>query len=93
MDVNRDSELMEKAILGKDAEEFINSEIGKYIVKRVDQERFEAVELLKEVSPWRKNRIRDLQNLIWRCDTFKGWLAEIIISGQQATQVLDQQQE
>ena len=88
-----DKELLEKAVLGKDAEDFIQSELGKTIIKMIEEERVEAVEKLKEVSPWRKNRIRDLQNQIWRCDSFKGWLAEIVIGGQQAMSVLDQQSE
>lgn len=88
-----DKELLEKAVLGKDAEDFIQSELGKTIIKMIEEERVEAVEQLKDVSPWRKNKIRVLQNQIWRCDSFKGWLAEIVISGQQAMSVLDQQSE
>jgi len=35
--------LKAEAILGKDAEEFISSELGRYIVERIEQEKAEAI--------------------------------------------------
>ena len=87
MDVNA---LKAEAILGKDAEEFIQSELGRYIIGRVDQEREEAVQKLTKTFAWRRDRIRDLQNQIWRCDTFKSWLADMVIRGKAAIDLLEQ---
>jgi hypothetical protein len=82
--------LRAEAILGKDAEEFISSELGRYIIGRVDQEREEAVQQLCKTWSWRRNRIRELQNQIWRCDTFKSWLADMVVRGKSAIDLLEQ---
>lgn len=82
--------LRAEAILGQDAEEFIESELGRYIIGRVDQEREEAVQKLCTTSVWRRNRIRELQNQIWRCDTFKSWLADMVVRGKSAIDLLEQ---
>lgn len=87
---NTDVETLKaEAILGRDAEEFIVSELGKYIVARVDQEREAAVVNLLKTNAWRRRRIQELQNQIWRCDTFKSWLGDVVIRGKQAISVLE----
>lgn len=85
--------LIAEAILGKDAEEFINSDIGQYMIGAAEQEAQEAYESLKGVSPWRRRRIQELQNRIWKAESFKVWLAELVTSGRQAMDALDGQPE
>lgn len=81
--------LLAEAMLGRDAEDFINSDIGRYLLGRAEQEAAEAAELLAKVSPWRRNRIRQLQNEIWRAQSIKGWLAEMVTGGKAAFHALD----
>jgi hypothetical protein len=83
--------LLAEAILGKDAEEFISSELGRFILGRCDQEIQEAQDLLAVVSPWRRNRIRQLQNQVWRAKSLRSWLIELINSGRMAEQALEDQ--
>ena len=83
--------LMAEAILGRDAEEFLNTELGQYLMGRCEQEIQEAQELLSEVSPWRKRRIRDLQNQVWRARSLKTWLAELIANGKAAEAALEEE--
>lgn len=83
--------LMAQAMLGKDAEEFASSPVGEYLLGRARQEADEALALLKSVSPWRRNRIRDLQARVWRAESVESWLAELIVEGQQAIRVIDEQ--
>lgn len=91
MDSDRShEELVAEYSLGKNSEEFIESELGRYIIGRVDQERSDAVEKLINTPSWRWITIRELRNEIWRCDTFKGWLADCVIRGKQALELLDQ---
>ena len=82
--------LVAEAVLGRDAEEFLRSDIGRYIVGRCQQEVAEAHALLTTVSPWRRNRIRQLQNQAWRAQSVQGWLVELIQQGRQAEQALSQ---
>lgn len=83
--------LYAEAMLGKDAEEFIGSDLGRYMIGRAEQEEREAVELLATVWPWRRRRITELQNRIWRARQFKGWLVELYQIGKQAIDQLETQ--
>lgn len=78
-----------EAMLGKDAEEFLSSDVGRYMLARAEEEEREAMEALATVWPWRRNKIRQLQAAIWRARSFKGWIAEMITMGRQALQQLE----
>jgi hypothetical protein len=84
--------LMAEAILGRDAEEFLNTELGQFILGRCEQEIQEAQAQLSRVSPWRRNRIRQLQNEVWRAQSVKQWLGELIANGKAAEASLDEQE-
>lgn len=83
--------LFAEAILGRDAEEFFNTDIGRYLIGRCDQEIDEAQELLSRVSPWRRRRIQDLQNQIYRAKSLKDWVAELISNGKAAEALLEEE--
>ena len=84
-------ELFAEAMLGKDAEEFIQSEIGQFLIGCAEQEIAEASEQLKRVHPWRTRRIRELQNQVWRAESFQTWLAELVMRGKQALQSIEEE--
>ena len=86
------AELLAEAVIGKDAEEFFASDLGQVMIGRAEQEYAEALEGLRTVDAENAKAIRDLQNQAWRAESFKGWLAEIIISGKQALETLDAQE-
>lgn len=73
-----------EAILGKDAEEFCRSELGQYVIGRSKQEKLEAQEELSKVYPWRRRKIQELQNRVWRAESIQSWLVELILNGQNA---------
>lgn len=81
--------MMAEAILGRDAEEFLASELGRYIIGRCEQEVDAAQDQLARVSPWRRNRIRELQNEVWRARSLKAWLVEMINAGRMAEQAME----
>lgn len=83
--------LFAEATLGRDAEEFMSSDIGRYLLGRCEHEIIDAQEKLSVVSPWRRNRIRQLQNEIWRAKSVRDWLLEIVGTGRQAEAILDEQ--
>jgi hypothetical protein len=78
--------LMETAVLGKQAEMFVSSDIGKYLLARAEDKSRICYEQLKKVAPWRQKRIRDLQNEIWKCESFRQWLIEAINEGEFASE-------
>ena len=70
-----------QVMLGREAQEFLASDVGRYLLGRAEQDKREAQDLLSRVAPWRKNRIRQLQNEVWRAESFVTWLAELINEG------------
>lgn len=81
--------LWAEAVLGRDAQDFLTSDVGRYIVGRAQIEKAAALEALARVSPWRRNRIRQLQNEVWRAESVAAWIAELVTNGQQAEAVLE----
>jgi hypothetical protein len=69
--------LYAEAVLGKDAEEFLKSDIGRIMLARAEEEESEALEALAGVSSW------------WRARSFKQWLTELVVTGRQALQQLE----
>jgi hypothetical protein len=82
--------LMAEAVLGRDAQQFLSSDLWRYIEGRAEQEVQEAQEALSCVSPWRRNRIRQLQNQVWRAKTVQAWLRELVTAGDAAESLLSQ---
>lgn len=84
--------LLAEAVLGRDAEDFCKSELGQYILGRCEQEIEEAQDQLSRVSSWRRRRIQQLQNEIWRAQSVKGWLAELVSNGKAAEAAIEEEQ-
>ena len=80
------AELYAEGIMGRDAEDFIQGDLGQYLIGCAEQEIKTATDALKKVHPWRTRRIRELQNEIWRAESFQSWLSELVIRGRQAVQ-------
>jgi hypothetical protein len=74
-------ELVKASELGTEAENFLGTELGKYLVQRAEAECEAAVESLKTVSPTATEEIRTLQNQIYRAESFQYWLGEAVTEG------------
>jgi hypothetical protein len=86
-----DDGLLAEAVVGRQAENFLNSDIGQALLAKAEMEARDAMDVLKKIAPDRQQEIRELQNRIWRADSFEGWLVELIQSGRQAATQLEQQ--
>jgi hypothetical protein len=84
--------MLAEAVLGRDAEEFLNSELGQFVLGRCEVEIKEAQYKLSRVSSWRRRRIQELQNEIWRAESLKGWFAELIQNGRAAEAALSERE-
>jgi hypothetical protein len=85
--------LSAEAILGDDADKFLRSDLGKVVIGLAIQEAEEAKEEFKTVNPENSARIRELQNIIWRAESFEGWLRGLVVEGEQALQSLQHDEE
>lgn len=86
-------EFMEQVRFGIEAEAFLVGKIGSYLVARAHAEIDEAVEELKRVDATCVEKIRELQNKIWRAESVDAWLAEKVQEGWNAEEHLRSQEE
>ena len=84
--------LIAEAVLGRDAQEFLASEIGRYLLGRAQIDEREAMESLVSVKWWRRRRIIELQSRIYRARSVRSWLAEIITDGRNAESSLEERE-
>lgn len=85
-----DEELMRAAIFGKEAELFLESPMGDFLLNHARAEADIAAHKLKSVAPWRRKRITELQNQIKVAEWFQVWLGEAVAEGRQATEILEE---
>ena len=82
-----------EAALGRDAREFFDTDLGRYMVGCAQQEYAAAMAKLKTVAWWRRKRIVQLQNEAWRAEQFMVWLRDLIMQGKAAEIALEERDE
>ena len=83
--VNEETRALHATIdFGMQAEAFLLSPIGRYLVKRAEGEIEQAVEGLKQADPDDSKSIRNLQNAVKVAESIQYWLAEAIQTGHNA---------
>jgi len=80
--------VVEDAVFGKEVEQFLETRVGAYLLRKAQDEASEALEALADVDPEDAKAIRTAQNKVKRADSIIGWLAEAIRTGIQATEQL-----
>lgn len=82
------SPLLKAVDLGFQAEAFLQSDLGCYLVQRAEAQTEEAVEALKVADPEDAKAIRALQNTIAVAESVQYWLGDVIQQGVNAQQQL-----
>lgn len=77
--------------LGQQAKEFVESDLGRYIIGCAHQEIISAQAALKTALPWRRRKIQELQNRIWRAESLLLWLRDLIEAGRSAGQTIEEE--
>lgn len=85
--------LLAQAVLGRDAEEFLKSELGIYLLGAAKQEAEDATVRLKTADASDAKLIQRLQSEIWRAESFETWLRELVVSGRSAESALEEHEE
>jgi len=67
--------------IGIEAERFITSPLGRYIVNRAEQERERALEALVKADPHEVAQVQQLQNAVKVIDAVQQWIADAITEG------------
>jgi len=82
--------LYAEGILGADAHDFFNSELGRYVLARAKEEADVAIEELKNIEFFKSQEIANLQMKIKTAESAIKWLNDVLISGKQAIQILEE---
>jgi hypothetical protein len=85
--------LVDTAVLGKLTLDFLQSDVGRYLNKCIDDEYAEGLERLKTVDAANAEAVRSAQNQVWRADELRRWLQTAIHAGVRATQVLESRED
>ena len=80
--------LFAEADLGREAQEFMATSMGRYLLGCAQQEYRDAHMKLKRTSFWRFRRIQQLQNEMWRAENFMVWIRDLIVQGRVAEAAL-----
>lgn len=85
--------LIAEAVIGDEAKNFIESDLGKTILGMIEQDIALATAKYREVDPTDSKTVRDIQNEVWRAETFKSYLLQLFQRGEQAIHVFAQQRD
>lgn len=83
------NELQKKISLGMDAEAFMRSDLGQYLLGRAEEEAISAINELKSIDAIQADRIRALQSIITRSENFEIWIREAFDVGKASEAHLD----
>lgn len=87
MTIDQETREIQKTIeLSFEVENFLKSDLGKYLIARAEAKIEEALEKLKYISPDNTAGIRALQHDIHVAEDFQYWLAEAIQAGHNAAE-------
>ena len=90
--LNPEDPVVRTAVFGRQVEDFVNSDIGRHITRRADDEISECLDELKRISPdwpWGRRKIARLQSRIATAERVMHWLAEAITEGHQAMNIIE----
>ena len=73
--------VFEVAKLGIEADSFVSSSVGQYLVGRAEQEANLALEKMKTADPTDAKVIREIQNELNLPDRVVKWLTDVIAEG------------
>jgi uncharacterized protein YfbU (UPF0304 family) len=83
-----DEQLEEQVRFGAQVQQFMQSDIGRYVLNLAADEVDDAVKRLKQVDPENAGEIRRLQAIIQRNEGFGLWLQEAVHAALEACNLL-----
>ena len=84
--VDPDNPVLRTAVFGKQVEQFLESDIGSYLVGRAQEQGEAAIMELKDADPFDHDKIIKIQSRIKVAESIIGWLGDAIRAGHQAAE-------
>lgn len=86
--LNPDEPTVRWATFGRQVEQFLESDIGDFLVTRAKKQIEEAIQDLKVADPFKPEEVQKLQNRIIVAESIIDWLGEAIAAGHSALEEL-----
>lgn len=80
------------AQFGKQVEMWLDTDVGRYMVKRAEQDIDEAIELMKKTNPHDVNLMVQAQNRVKVAESVLTWLYQAIKEGEGALELLKEEE-
>lgn len=90
--MNEDEEklvIIRRATFGRQVEQFLNTEVGKYLVCRANDEVAKAVFDFKNCCPTDAVEVQSIQNRMKQGENFIEWISQAVNDGLQALNILE----
>ena len=89
--MNEETEILwDKAVFGKQVEEFLGSDIGKYLLSKADRELSQAIIALRDCTP---DQLVRFQSDMKRAESIREWLVEAVEEGLRAMNLIEEIEE
>lgn len=91
--LNADDPLVATSVFGKQVEEFLQSDLGDFLLKQAVLEEKDAVEKLIEAAGTAgQSELLELRARIWQARKFQEWLGKAVENGLQALEMLKEEE-
>jgi hypothetical protein len=87
-----DDPTVQIAVFGEQVRQFLQGDIGDYLLKRADKRREEAIHDFGKVNADDPSAVRQIQVRVLVADSIKQWLADAIIAGMEARKYVESEQ-
>ena len=81
--------LLDVAVLGERVDQFLKSDIGRYLLEQADAEEQAGLQQLRVVNCNDAEAVCLAQNMVWRGETMKAWLKDAVSAGLKARMILE----
>lgn len=88
---NEKDMLIRRAVFGKQVDNFLSTDIGRYLMARAKSESDDALADFKRCDPADEKRVRRLQTAIQQADNLKAWLETAVLDGLQAIEIIEEE--
>jgi len=81
--------LLDVAVLGERVDQFLKSDIGRYLLDQADAEEQAGLQHLRTVNCNDAEAVRRAQNRVWMGEHIKSWLKDAVSAGLKARMILE----
>jgi len=85
--------LLDVAVLGEQVDQFLKSDIGKYLIDQAESEYEAGIESLKNCDPYDPKAINAALAVVKRAESIKSWLMQAVSAGLKARMILEDREE